>query len=60
MAMVHSRVSRVVFGRERGSFGALSTFNALHLEQRLNHRYEVFTGLLREECASLQQYGDDD
>lgn len=45
MALVHSRVRRVVFAfpdSKRGMLGAGRTDRRLHCEKSLNHRYIVF------------------
>jgi tRNA(adenine34) deaminase len=52
-AIVLARVPRVVFGtNDPKAGGAGSVFNIL-AEPRLNHRPEVQSGLLAEECADL-------
>ncbi len=51
MAMVHARVSRVVFGAwdvKAGGAGSIVNIFAL---PGLNHRVDVFGGVLMEECA---------
>ena len=52
-AIVLARVSRVVFGASDPKAGAAGS--ALHVlaEPRLNHRPQVQSGLLAEECADL-------
>jgi tRNA(adenine34) deaminase len=54
-AMVHARVRRLVFGAwdPRGG-GAGSIINVFALPG-LNHRIDVFGGVLMEECAALLQ-----
>lgn len=52
MALVHSRVRRVFYGSVNKS-GALGTLTKVHLLKDLNHRYEVFKGLLVKECDRL-------
>ena len=52
-AIVLARVSRVVFGATDPKAGAAgSVFNVLD-EPRLNHRPQVESGLLAEDCADL-------
>ena len=54
-AIVLARIPLVVFGTtdpKRG--GAVSVFNILNHEQ-LNHRAEVLSGVLEEECRSILQ-----
>ena len=50
MALVHSRIRRVVYGvrdRERGCLGSLMM---LHTLSALNHNYRVFEGVCTDEC----------
>jgi len=52
MALVHSRVSRVVYGA--GSHqGALGTLFKIHTVPSINHHYEVYKGLFEKECKDL-------
>ena len=52
-AMVHGRVSRLVFGTPEPKFGAVvSNFKLLN-HQNLNHKVEVQQGVLGKECAEL-------
>jgi tRNA(adenine34) deaminase len=54
-AMVHARVRRLVFGAwDPRAGGAGSVINAFALPG-LNHRVDVFGGVLMEECAALLQ-----
>jgi tRNA(adenine34) deaminase len=50
-ALVLARVSRVVFGCTDPKAGAVSTRFGIGLDTRLNHRFEVTSGVLAEECA---------
>lgn len=52
MALVHSRVRRLFYGRESEN-GALGTLAKIHTLRGLNHHYEVFKNLLVEECMKL-------
>lgn len=52
-ALVHARVQRVVFGANDPRSGAGgSVVNLLHSDN-LNHRCEIVSGVLQEECAAL-------
>ena len=52
-AMVHARVSRVVFGASDPRSGAAgSVFNLLQASP-LNHQAEISGGVLAEECGAL-------
>jgi tRNA(adenine34) deaminase len=54
-ALVHARVRRVVFGAwDPRAGGAGSVVNVFALPT-LNHRVDVFGGVLMEECAALLQ-----
>ncbi|MFL6526809.1 MAG: tRNA adenosine(34) deaminase TadA [Chthoniobacterales bacterium] len=54
-AIVHARIRRVIFGcaDERGG-AAGSVVNLLQMPT-LNHRCDITTGVLRDECAALLQ-----
>ena len=52
-AMMHARVSRVVFGAADPKTGACGSVVDLFSEARLNHHAEVNGGLLADECAGL-------
>jgi tRNA(adenine34) deaminase len=52
-AIVLARVPRVVFGTTDPKAGAAGSVFAVLAEPRLNHRPEVQSGLLAEECADL-------
>jgi tRNA(adenine34) deaminase len=54
-AIVHARVSRVVFGAHDPKWGAAgSLYNFAH-DTRLNHRPEVISGICEHECRTLIQ-----
>jgi tRNA(adenine34) deaminase len=50
-AMVHSRISRLVFGTLEPKFGAVESRFRFLEDGSLNHRVEVERGVLEEECA---------
>jgi tRNA(adenine34) deaminase len=52
-AALHARVARVVFGAWDPKAGALGSVLDLAREPRLNHRLDVFGGVLAEDCAAL-------
>ena len=52
MALVHSRI-RTVFYSSAAPCGALGTVYQVHTEQGLNHHYDVYRGLLQQECELL-------
>jgi len=52
-AMLHARVSRVVFGAADPKTGACGSVIDLFGETRLNHHATLTPGVLAEECAGL-------
>ncbi|KAM6968141.1 putative inactive tRNA-specific adenosine deaminase-like protein 3 [Aplochiton taeniatus] len=52
MALVHSRIGRVFYGTASAD-GAFGTKYKIHAEKNLNHRFEVFQGVLGQQCADL-------
>ncbi|HET9261842.1 MAG TPA: tRNA adenosine(34) deaminase TadA [Vicinamibacterales bacterium] len=54
-AMVHARIARVVFGATEPKAGALGSTIAAHEAPGLNHRFEVTSGVLDEECRAAMQ-----
>ncbi|HEY4012331.1 MAG TPA: tRNA adenosine(34) deaminase TadA [Polyangiaceae bacterium] len=51
-ALVHARVSRVVYGCPDPKGGAVDTLFGIGRDPRLNHRFEVTADVLGAECAS--------
>ncbi len=54
-AIVHARVRRVVFGAWDPKAGAAGSILNLFAAQALNHRVDVFGGVLMQECGALLQ-----
>jgi len=52
-AMIHARVSRLVFGAHEPKTGAVGSAFDLLSSDKHNHRIEVRTGVLAEQCAEL-------
>ena len=52
-ALIHGRVSRVVFGAWDPKAGAAGSIVDVFAIGQLNHRVDVFGGVLAEECGSL-------
>ncbi|XP_008579405.1 PREDICTED: probable inactive tRNA-specific adenosine deaminase-like protein 3 [Galeopterus variegatus] len=52
MALVHSRIQRVFYGAPSPD-GALGTRFRLHARPDLNHRFQVFRGILEDQCRWL-------
>jgi tRNA(adenine34) deaminase len=53
MAIVHARVRRLVFGAWDPRAGAAGSITDIFALPGLNHRVDVFGGVLMEECGSL-------
>ncbi|KAL4238225.1 adenosine deaminase [Mactra antiquata] len=52
MALVHSRIQRVYYGSKHIE-GALGSKYKIHVQDGLNHHYQVFNGVLSEICDQL-------
>ena len=54
-AVVNARIERLVFGAHDERFGAVETLFRVCDDERLNHRIEIVSGMLAEECRTLMQ-----
>jgi tRNA(adenine34) deaminase len=54
-ALVNARVKRLVYGADDERFGAVKTHFGIGVSDVLNHRLEVESGVLGEQCRSLMQ-----
>jgi tRNA(adenine34) deaminase len=54
-AILQARVRRLVFGAEDLKTGAVRSIYSLLEDERLNHRVEVTSGILLEECREILQ-----
>ena len=54
-AIIQARVKKVVFGAFDPKAGALGSLYDVSQDQRLNHRFEVISGVLEKECRDLMQ-----
>lgn len=52
MALVHARIQRVFYGAPSPD-GALGTRFRVHARPDLNHRFQVFRGILEDQCCQL-------
>jgi tRNA(adenine34) deaminase len=52
-ALVNARVARLVYGCANPKAGAVATLYQIPTDTRLNHRMEVTSGVLADECARL-------
>ena len=51
MALLHSRVYRIFYGAANSRTGILGSRATLHSVPGLNHRYQVWSGVLEDECV---------
>ena len=51
--MVNARVGRCVYGASDAKAGALGSLYYLNADSRLNHRFNVATGVLADECREV-------
>jgi len=54
-AIVHARVSKLVFGAWDQKSGACGSLYDIVRDSRLNHTVEVIPGVLAQECASIMR-----
>lgn len=54
-ALVNARIKRLVFGAHDERFGAVETLFRLCDSEMLNHRIEVRSGVLADECRQMMQ-----
>jgi tRNA(adenine34) deaminase len=54
-AMVHARITRVVYGTREPKAGAIESAMRAHEHPSLNHRIEATGGVLDEECRAVIQ-----
>lgn len=53
MAILHSRFGRVIYGSSNPDSGGLGSKFKIHANPALNHHFEVYQGLLKQDCDSL-------
>ena len=54
-AVIHARVSQVIFGTHDPRWGAAGSLYNFAADQRFNHQPEVIEGVCKQECKSLIQ-----
>ncbi len=54
-AIVHARISQVVFGTTEPKWGAAGSLYNYAEDERLNHRVEIMSGVCAEDCRRLMQ-----
>ena len=52
-ALVHARIARIVYGAADPKTGACGSVFDLAANAKMNHRIEVVSGVLTEECGAL-------
>ena len=52
-AMIHARISRLVFGTPDPKAGAAGSIYNVLTDPRLNHRVEVVSGICEDRCAEI-------
>ncbi len=55
-AMIHGRISRLVFGTPEPKFGAVESKIRLLDGNGFNHKVEVVQGILKKECAEVLKH----
>ncbi|KXT70952.1 tRNA adenosine(34) deaminase TadA [Streptococcus cristatus] len=50
-----ARIPKVIYGAKNQKFGAAGSLYDILTDERLNHRVEVESGILAEECAAIMQ-----
>ena len=53
MALVHARISTVVYGMANAEMGGLGSVYKIHCKEGVNHHFDVYKGLLEHECIQL-------
>ena len=53
MGLVHARISTVVYGMSNAEMGGLGSVYKIHCQEGLNHHFDVYKGLLEQECIQL-------
>ena len=54
-ALVLARIDKLVYGCDDPKTGAVKSLYNIVQDERLNHRLEVFSGVLEKECRELLQ-----
>lgn len=55
-AMLQARVKKIVYGCKDPKAGACGSLFDLSCDKRLNHRIEVVSGVLEDDCAKILSY----
>lgn len=54
-AIVNARIQRLVYGAADERFGGVDTHFGIGVSEVLNHRFEVTSGVLADDCRALMQ-----
>lgn len=52
-ALVNARIGKLVYGCSDPKAGAVDTLMQIGRDPRLNHRFDVLSGVLADECAAI-------
>lgn len=52
-AASQAKIARIVFGAKDPKGGATGSLYSIHADNRLNHRFQVTSGVLESECSAL-------
>ena len=54
-AILHSRITRVVYGTNEPKFGALGSVLDISKVEGFNHKMEITSGILKDECSLIMK-----
>ena len=54
-ALIHARIGRLIYGAEEYRTGAINSVFNFSNNNLINHRFQVTSGILKEECAAIMQ-----
>jgi tRNA(adenine34) deaminase len=54
-AIIHARISKVVFGTTDPKWGAAGSLYQFAEDERLNHRVAIMAGVMEKDCQTLMQ-----
>jgi tRNA(adenine34) deaminase len=52
-AMIHARIEELIYGAADPKYGAVRSCHQMADENKLNHRIQVTSGVLEEECGAM-------
>ena len=54
-SLLHARIFRIVFGAKDPKWGAAGSLYNFAADRRLNHHFDMISGVCQKECASIMQ-----